>query len=66
MKGFIEVTTKDESIPVLLPIKVIFGVYVDLDGLTFIETRYDEENGTTGFNTVESYKEVVEKIKNAI
>lgn len=66
MKGFIEVTTIDELILVLLPIKVILGVYVDLDGLTFIEICYDEENGTTGFNTVESYEEVVEKIKNAI
>ena len=66
---FIEITSKNEDgkpFSALLPLMVIRGIYQNFDGTAFIEVHYDKENGISGFDTVETYKEVIEQYKSRL
>lgn len=66
---FIEITTKGEDkkpFSVLLPLMVIRGIYQSPDGTAFVEVHYDREKGLSGFDTVETYEEVINQYKSRL
>lgn len=71
MKGFIEVTEHYQKTPYLIPLSMIALVYKRDDGVAHIMFVNELENasknifGRGRFDTLESYAEVIAKIKAA-
>ena len=63
MKNFIEVTSYDDGMKVLVPIGKITGIVRDGDGSVFIEMGTNRDDTSSGIFITESYEEVKRKLK---
>ena len=63
MKNFIEVTSYDDGMKVLVPIGKITGIVRDGDGSVFIEMGTNRDDTSSGILITESYEEVKRKLK---
>lgn len=62
MKGFIELTERNDGFKVLLSLDRIMSIVEAEDG-AFIETGIDKKGESTGFFTKESYVEIVQQVR---
>lgn len=63
MINFIEVTSYDDGMKVLVPIDKITGIVQDGDGNVFIEMGTNRDNTSSGILISESYDEIKRKLK---
>ena len=64
MKGFIEVTEKEHGVKILIFLNRVISISrSDEDNTAFIELSIDSNGESVGFNTLENYDSVVQKVK---
>lgn len=63
MKNFIEVTSFDDGMKVLVPIAKITGIVRDGDGSVFIEMGTNRDDTSSGILVAESYEEIKRKLR---
>lgn len=62
MKGFIELTERNDGFKVLLSLDKVMSI-VETEESAFIETGVDKKGESTGFFTKESYAEIVQQLR---
>lgn len=63
MKSFLEVTSYEDGLKVLVPICKITGIVCDSDGSVFIEMGTNKDETSSGILVKESYDEIKRQIK---
>lgn len=63
MKNFIEVTSYDDGMKVLVPIGKITGIVRDGDGSVFIEMGTNKDETSSGILVTENYDEIKRKLQ---
>ena len=58
MNDIIELTERDDTFKVLMPVKNIKSIVSNDDGTAFVETGLDKKGESTGFYTKESYADI--------
>lgn len=58
MNEIIELTERDDTFKVLMPVKNIKSIVSNDDGTAFVETGLDKKGESTGFYTKESYADI--------
>ena len=58
MHEIIELTERDDTFKVLMPVKNIKSIVSNDDGTAFVETGLDKKGESTGFYTKESYADI--------
>ena len=66
MNEIIELTERDDTFKVLMPVKNIKSIVSNDDGTAFIETGIDKKGESTGFFTKESYADIKRTIAKLI
>lgn len=64
--NIIELTERDNTFKVLIPVKNIKSIVSNDDGSAFVETGIDKKGESTGFYTKESYAEIKRTIAKLI
>ena len=66
MNEIIELTERDNTFKVLMPVKNIKSIVSNDDGTAFIETGVDKKGESTGFFTKETYVDIKRAIAKLI
>ena len=64
--NIIELSERDNTFKVLIPVKNIKSIVSNDDGSAFVETGIDKKGESTGFYTKESYAEIKRTIAKLI
>ncbi|MBQ4558150.1 MAG: hypothetical protein IJA61_02095 [Clostridia bacterium] len=66
MNEIIELTERDNTFKVLMPVKNIKSIVSNDDGTAFIETGVDKKGESTGFYTKETFEDIKRTIAKLI
>lgn len=66
MNEIIELTERDDTFKVLMPVRNIKSIVSNDDGSAFIETGLDKKGESTGFYTKETYEDIKRAIAKLI